>query len=82
MNETNDAVLQYGNIEVDQESDLPLAEAEIGEQLGFVKGRDAFHVFQFQIQHTSILPLCVLGASVVNYAGGIPGTREFTGYIT
>ena len=44
---THDAVAQHGNVEVDEKADLPAAQTQIGEKLGFMDGRQSFHRLDF-----------------------------------
>jgi hypothetical protein len=43
-----DAVLEVGDVEVDQVAQADVGELEVGEQLGFVEGDHLFDGFEFE----------------------------------
>ena len=47
VDHSSDAVFQVDGIEIDEQSKFLAAEFQIGEQLGFVDGRDLFDRLQF-----------------------------------
>jgi hypothetical protein len=57
---TNDAIDQTGHVEIDQQTDLGVTQFQVGNQLGFVDGKDFLDSLQFDnhgILHEQINPV-------------------------